>query len=101
MISDSRHWNFKTAGVIQVPSRGHFRFPITGSHRGDAVMSAVDESGTSVIKYRNITKPHRTRPDGIEVVVAPEADMELDSLFLLISSSSWWLRSFFATGSGG
>jgi hypothetical protein len=100
------HFDGSDRGTITLPGHGTFRFPVQGTMLFDAVMSAVDESGKPQLHYRvgdpSLAVKHWQRNlDSIEVVIAPELDMRMDSVLLLIASSTSWLRTYFETAGSG
>jgi hypothetical protein len=101
------HLNHQANGTIELPGHGTFGFPVQGTNLFDAVMSAVDESGKSQLHYRIgdpklAVKTWQRNLDSVEVVIAPECKMRMESVLLLIAASSSWLRTYFEpTGGGG
>ena len=106
-IITGTHLNHHADGTIELPGHGTFRFPVQGRTCFDAVMSAVDESGKSRLHYRIgdsrlAVKTWQRNLDSLEVVIAPECQMPMESVLLLIAASSSWLRTYFEpTGGGG
>ena len=101
-----RHFNESDGGTITLPGHGTFRFSVHGTNLFDAVMSAVDESGKPQLRYRVgdpvLAGKHWERNlDSFEVVIAPELDMRMDAVLLLVASSTSWLRTYFETAGGG
>jgi DivIVA domain-containing protein len=52
-------WNFdhRARARILFPDQRWLRFPVRGTRRSDAIMTAVDEAGNSVVRYRIISSP--------------------------------------------
>ena len=67
-------------------------------------MSAIDESGKSQLHYRisdyKLAKKTGHRLDSLEVVIAPECQMPMESVLLLIAASSSWLHTYFGSKGG-
>lgn len=101
------HINLRAKGTLTLPGRGTLRFPVQGARREYAVMSAVDESGLPLVKYR-FSDPVPTRTawglsklEGAEVVIAPDLRTSIESMLLLIALSTEWLWSYFVKTGGG
>jgi hypothetical protein len=105
-IISGTHLDHHDNGTIELPPHGIFRFPVQGTNPFDAVMSAVDESGKSQLHYRIgdhklAVKGWGTNLDSVEVIIAPECQMRMESVLLLIAASSSWLRTYFEPKGGG
>lgn len=106
-ITTGTHLDHHADGTIELPGHGTFGFPVQGTNAVNAVMSAVDESGKAQLHYRmgdpGLTeKPNwQTTLDSVEVVIAPECQMPMESVLLLIAASSSWLRTYFHAQVGG
>jgi hypothetical protein len=105
-ITTGTHLDHHANGTIELPGHGTFGFPVQGGPTCfDAVMSVVDESGKSQLHYpigdRKLACKTWQRLDSLEVVIAPECQMPMESVLLLIAAPSSWLRTYFdPTGSG-
>ena len=105
-ITTGTHLDHHANGTIELPGHGTFGFPVQGTSPLNAVMSAVDESGKSQLHYRigdpKLAVKTGQRLDSVEVVIAPEVQMPMESVLLLIAASSSWLHTYFEQrGSGG
>ena len=60
-----RHQGRQPFTAIYLPDGRWFRFPVRGTRRGDAVMTAVDQSETEVMRFRLVGAR------GVDIVVAP------------------------------
>jgi hypothetical protein len=107
LIITGTHLDHRANGTIELPAHGTFEFPVQGTNPFNAVMSAVDESGKSQLHYRIgdpklAVKTWQRNLDSVEVVIAPECQMPMEPVLLLIAASSSWLRTYFEpTGGGG
>ena len=107
LIITGTHLDHHANGTIELPAHGTFGFPVQGTNLFDAVMSAVDESGKSHLHYRIgdsrlAVKTWQRNLDSVEVVIAPEYQMRMESVLLLIAASTSWLRTYFESrGRGG
>jgi hypothetical protein len=103
-ITTGAHMDRHAGGTIELPGQGTFEFPVQGTCLVDAVMSAIDESGKSHLQYRigdyKLAKKTGHRLDSLEVVIAPECQMRMESVLLLIAASSNWLHTYFGSKGG-
>jgi len=82
--------SYHHAGTIALgPGQRWLSFPIRGSRLRNAVMRAVDESGTEVVWFR------KTKPAVVEAVVSPDCDISPEIL-CLIELAARWLVVYFA-----
>ena len=95
--SGRQHSEYRAKASISFPDQRWLRFPVRGTRRVDAIMTAVDEAGNSVVRYRIIPSKFRR---GIEVAVHPGWTLT-DELILAIAISDRWLISYFMTSGGG
>jgi hypothetical protein len=96
--------NKSASAHMAVPGHGWMRFPVRGTRLRHAVMTAVDESGVRIARYR---KAKRTRDWGLAAARAKTmaaSDMEIlvnptwrltDQQLLVIVMSASYLRSHF------
>lgn len=92
------HSYHKEAAVILVPGGRWFKFPVHGSRLGNAVMTAVNESGTTLLWFRKIGLPGDWRgPAAVEVIVSPECEITTDIL-LVATLAVGWLVNYFVEG---
>jgi len=61
-------------------------------------MTAVDEAGNRVARYRNPFRPLFRDP--VEITVHPDWELT-DQRALALAISAGWLRSYFSTPGGG
>jgi len=98
-ITTGTHLDHDANGTIELPGHGTFGFPVQGTNTLNAVMSAVDESGKSQLHYRigdpKLAIKTRQQWDSLEVVIAPDCQIPMESVLLLIAASSSWLRTYF------
>ena len=72
------------------------RFLVRGTIPGNAIMTAVDQAGNSVVRYRISQNAKRT----VEITVDPNRELT-DELVLAIAISAPWLGRYFKRESGG
>jgi hypothetical protein len=82
------HLPRRAGGLVLFPGQRYLKFPVSGARPGNAVMTAVTESGTTILWFR------RT-----EVVVSPDCYLAPDVLSA-IALAAPWLDSYFPRGSG-
>ena len=63
------------------------------------VMSAVDEAGRTIARYRKVRSQHK-RSRRVEIVVDAEEELN-DELILLLTTTASFLKSFFKRQGGG
>ncbi len=93
-----KHYNHFAGGSIEFPDQGWLRFPVRGTKRANAVMTAVDEAGNRVARYRFPNSPLVRDP--VEIIVHPDWELT-DQRALAIAVSARWLRSYFSEPGGG
>lgn len=86
---------------VSFPDGRSLRFPVQGTSRANAIMTAVDEVGNSVARYRIV--PFSTGSLGrknIQIAVHPGRELT-NELILAIVISAPQLRSYFSVQTGG
>jgi DivIVA domain-containing protein len=101
LYTSGRNFERKAQASISFPDGRSLQFPVRGPHRANAIMTAVDEAGNSVARYRIIrfTMGGLGRPN-VEIAVHPDCELT-DELMLAITISAPWLSSYFAIQRGG
>lgn len=95
----------ETAGAcITFPDQRWLRFPVRGAGFGDqgrknAIMTAVDQAGNKIARYRIIGKG-RSPLGTVEITIHPGQPLT-DELALAIAISPPWLSSYFSSEGGG
>jgi hypothetical protein len=88
------HFFGHAGGQILFRARRYLMFPVSGTGRRNAVMTAVSESATTMLCFRRIPKGM------IEVVVSPDCDLTPEIL-CAIALTAEWLDSYFDKPSDG
>jgi hypothetical protein len=88
------HGYRRARAVVLGPGQSWLRFPVQGSRLRDAVMRAVDESGTEVMWFR------KTQRAVVEAVTSPDRSISPETL-CLIELAAQWLRAYFSPPDGG
>jgi hypothetical protein len=90
-------FNYRAWARITFPDRRWLRFLVRGTGRGNAIMTAVDQEGNKVARYR-ITGITRFNQIMVEAEIAIHPDQRLtDELVLAIAISPPWLYHYFDT----
>jgi hypothetical protein len=97
------HWDHKGDTRMSLTGQRELQFPVRDLH--DLIyglMSAIDESGTSLVEYRRVSSKHMSRFKywAVEAVINPAALM-IPSIELLIAVSSPLLIYYFESSGGG
>jgi DivIVA domain-containing protein len=80
---------------ITFPDQRWLRFLVRGTEVGNAIMTALDQAGNSVARYRIIQKGFRRGwQTSVEITVRPGRQLT-DDLALAIAISAPWLNSYF------
>jgi DivIVA domain-containing protein len=96
-------WNFDHRALARIlfPDQRWLRFPVRGTRRSDAIMTAVDEAGNSVVRYRIISSPSwPLKRHIVEITVHPGWELT-EELVLAIAISAPWLSLYFSEPGGG
>lgn len=94
LYTGGRHSDRSAGGYVQFPGRRWLRFPVRGTERSNAIMTAVDQAGRQVARYRIA---HR---GAIEITVHPDQQLT-DEVILTLALTARWVGSFFGSPSGG
>jgi hypothetical protein len=96
LYTSGRNFDRIAGACISFPDERSLRFPVRGTRRANAIMTAVDEAGNSVIRYRLIPSPgFILRRRIVEIAVHPDWKLT-DELVLSIAISAPWVRSYFS-----
>jgi DivIVA domain-containing protein len=85
---------------VTFPDRRWLRFLVRGTKRADAIMTAVDQAGNRVARYRKTSGNIPRKWGSVEIAVHPHQKLT-DELVLAIAISAGWLNSYFDIPSGG
>jgi len=94
LYTSGQNLNLRAHASIMFPDQRRLRFLVRGTGRSNAVMTAVDQIGKSVARYRIIDKK------SMEIAVNPGWKLT-DELTLAIAISAPWLDSYFQRPEGG
>ena len=85
---------------VTFPDQRWLRFPVRGTAPCNAIMTAVDQAGNSVVRYRIASRGTVPRRSIVEITVHPDRELA-DELVLAIAISAPWLGSYFSQQLGG
>ena len=85
---------------ITFPDQRWLRFPVRGTAQCNAIMTAVDQAGNSVVRYRIANWGIRPKQSVVEITVHPDRELT-GELVLAIAISASWLGSYFSEPRGG
>jgi hypothetical protein len=93
---DDRAW-----ARISFPDQRWLRFLVRGTGKANAIMTAVDQAGNKVVRYRIISRGFIPGRNVVEITVHPGRELT-DELVLAIAISAPWFGEYFdLPGSGG
>jgi DivIVA domain-containing protein len=98
-----RHFNRSAGSYIKFPGHRWLRFPVRGTKPLNTIMTAVDQAGNKVARYRITPHKHQWWTDvsnTVEIIVHPSQRLT-EELALVLALSAPWLFSYFATPRGG
>jgi hypothetical protein len=88
------HNSWRAGGTVSREQQPWLWFPVHGTVYQNAVMRAIDASGTVILSFRWVGSKE------VEVVVPPDETVTTEIL-CVIAITGLWLRSFFVTNTGG
>ena len=110
LYTSGRHLSCQAGACITFPDQRWLRFPVRGTGFGSegkktAIMTAVDQAGNKIARYRIIGKVRTIVPEPIwrptvEITVHPGQPLT-DELVLAIAVSATWLVAYFHPAEGG
>jgi DivIVA domain-containing protein len=96
-----KNYDRRACACVTFPDQRWLRFLVRGTKPENAIMTAVDQAGNRVARYRQLADD--LDPGGWgEVVITVHPDLELtDELLLAIVISTGWLDSYFNSPNSG
>jgi hypothetical protein len=98
-----RHYDLKARTRVTFPDGRSLRFPVRGTGIANAAMTAVDEAGRPVARYRSVAR-YRQLPGFLrelpgfdakyEVAIHPDQALT-DELLVAVALSARWLSGYF------
>jgi hypothetical protein len=101
LYASGQNYFRRACACVTFPDQRWLRFLVRGTESGNAVMTAVDQAGNRVARYRKSTGDLPWEQTKAEITVHPDRELT-NELVLAIAISAEWLRSYFGSpGSGG
>jgi DivIVA domain-containing protein len=94
LYTGGAHSDQYPGGYVRFPGRRWLRFPVRGTTRSNAIMTAVDQAGRQLARYMIADRR------AIDIVVHPDQRLT-DELILTVALSARWVSSFFTSSGGG
>ena len=92
LYTAGQHFNSAAGGYIKFPGQRWLRFPVRGTGWTDAIMTAVDQAGNKVARYR-LADPRTGFRQITEITVHPDQRLT-GELTLAIAASAPWLSRY-------
>lgn len=99
LYTAGRNYNLRAYAFVLFPDLRWLRFLVRGSREGNAIMTAVDQAGNRVARYRFARKLSWS-PNSVEIIVHPRQTLT-GELALALALSADWLGSYFYRPGGG
>jgi hypothetical protein len=88
LYTSGLNYERRAYACVTFPDGRWLRFLVRGTRRANAIMTAVDQTGNKVARYRHFTK------DSVEITVHPDQELT-DELVLAITANAPALSSYF------
>jgi len=102
------NYNWRALSSILFPDQRWLRFLVRGTREPNAVMTAVDQAGDTVARYRlnynDLRVGHeklRGYPKLVQIAVHPDRQLTDELALVLMMSARRWLEGYFERPSGG
>jgi hypothetical protein len=104
LYTSGTNYSFNAGARITFPDQRWLQFPVRGTGSANAIMTAVDQAGKKIVRYRVIGKLRGTSLwNTMEITIHPSQPLA-DELVLAIAMSTPWLDSYYVIpnqGGGG
>jgi hypothetical protein len=100
LYTSGRHYNHIAGARITFPDERWLRFPVRGTGYANAIMTAMDQAGNKVARYRLTGKLSPFSALAVEITVHPKQPLT-DELVLAIAMSAGWLDLYCSEPAGG
>jgi hypothetical protein len=100
LYSSGKNFDRQAYACVTFPDQRWLRFLVRGTEPGNAIMTAVDQAGNRVARYRKSTGDPPWERAEAEITVHPDQRLT-DELVLAIAISAEWLESYFSRPSSG
>ena len=97
LYTSGHNFDHRACACVTFADQRWLRFLVRGTMPENAIMTAIDQTGNKVARYRQSAEDFD--PDGLsDVIIAVHPDRELtDELVLAIALSTGWLESYFSS----
>jgi DivIVA domain-containing protein len=97
LYTSGKNFDFRAGACITFSDRRWLRFPVRGTESKNAIMTAVDQAGNKIARYKVISEG-----DWLENEITVHPGKQLTSeLVLALVISAPWLDEYFASSGGG
>ena len=93
LYTGGRHVDRVAGAYIKFPGHRWLGFPVRGTTRANAIMTAVDQAGNKVARYR-LVRNKASMWARVEITVHPDRELT-EELTLVVVLSALFLRSYF------
>lgn len=100
LYSSGKNFDRQAYACVTFPDQRWLRFLVRGTEPRNAIMTAVDQAGNRVARYRKSTGDLPWERAEAEITVHPDQRLT-DELVLAIAISAEWLESYFSGPSSG
>ncbi len=107
MYLSGHNVDLRANACITFPDQRWLRFPVRGTHPTNAIMTAVDQAGNKVARYRDTSRHlhpatvRKVRADTVEIAVHPEQELTLQLILAIAISAPLVAQYFVRSGGGG
>jgi DivIVA domain-containing protein len=96
LYTSGQNFGRRAYACISFPDQRWLRFLVRGTKSWNAIMTAVDQAGNSLARYRASTVDSPWPQAQVEITVHPDRELT-DELLLAIAISAEWLESYFSS----
>jgi hypothetical protein len=89
-----KNFDLRATACITFPDHRWLRFLVRGTHVKNAIMTAVDQAGNRIARYKISNEGFAPRSGSVEITVHPDRELT-DELMLMVAISAPWLRRYF------
>jgi hypothetical protein len=100
LYTSGQNFGGRACARISFPDGRWLRFLVRGTRQDNAIMTAVDQAGNKVARYRPDAEIVARYRQGVEITLHPDNNLT-DELVLAIAISAPWLASYFDSPSKG
>jgi hypothetical protein len=100
LYTSGKNFGRRSYACVTFPDQRWLRFLVRGTEPWNTIMTAVDQAGNRVARYRKSTGPPPWERAEAEITVHPDRKLT-DELVLAIAISAEWLESYFGSQSSG